>query len=453
MNILSKVFRKKNILILSALALSFQLSSCFQMSTGTGTGGPQQMPRMPRDTEGPSQYPPNEPQQMPAPSQDRGASVRRVVLTNQNTILYMTVRNNQQPQYDRNGRRVSDGSYTVGWHASAQLIALQGARRFRFVRVEGLPLYGAKQTVLNPGQQIDFAVYFERLDPGIENFDLFECQDAETYQCWNLYNLYVSNPANRQSPQPQNVPPTQPTPAPGPSGRPGEVPSLPRDDKKAETPRPQDMPKMTPRGIVLTGIVRNAKTNRSITAKINFAQSPGIVAIDSVQSFQESGTYRAKLETGSIYNLTVVARGYLVLSETLDLSKTSDGQTIKRDFLLQPFEVGDKITLNNIYFEMGKADILSASYAELDKLVRLMQENPNMRIRLGGHTDIIGDPDANQELSQLRVDNVKRYLANHGIEAFRIEAVGYGSKYPIKTKGSDEERSVNRRVEFEILRT
>lgn len=397
--------------------------------------------------------PPSTPNPTPVPTTNRGVTVNKIRLTEQYTIVDMTFTNSNRARFDQNGRQLSDGSEPVAFHINAELIALQGARHFKFVRAEGIPTnrnfseLKSLGTRTMPGDRLNFTIYFERLDRGIEDFDLFECQDADTYTCWNQYNLRVSNPTlpsqPTSNPQPQNTPPASTPP----------VVTKPKDTSPTTLPETSKAPKMTPKGIWLTGVVRDAKTLLPVTAKLNFQQSPSLAEVDSVQSFQESGSYRIKLEAGQVYTFSTTSRGHLVYTDVVDLSKTTDGQTIKKDILLKPFEVGDKVTLQNIYFEMSKADILGASYAELDKLVRMMKENPNMRIRLEGHTDIIGDPIENLKLSQQRVDNVKIYLSQKGVASSRVETIGHGSKYPILKKGTDEERRVNRRVEFVILTT
>ena len=146
------------------------------------------------------------------------------------------------------------------------------------------------------------------------------------------------------------------------------------------------------------------------------------------------------------------AYGYLPVSETIDLTKAKSGQKITKDIALTPLSVGDKITLKNIYFEMSKSDLLAASFSELDRVVTMMQDNPTLAIRLEGHTDIVGDKELNLQLSQDRVKACQQYLVKKGIQSGRIEAVGYGDTRPIVTKGTDEDRKVNRRVEFLILK-
>ncbi|GAB4032264.1 hypothetical protein GCM10028774_12290 [Spirosoma jeollabukense] len=218
-----------------------------------------------------------------------------------------------------------------------------------------------------------------------------------------------------------------------------------------ETPKSKPTPAPVATLVAVSGVVSDAKNKRPVTATIDYQLSSSKQAIDSVQSFASTGAYRMSLNKGQVYTYIASARGYQSTSGVLDLSKVAGGQKLTRDIALTPLAVGDKVTLKNIYFEMSKSDLLSASFAELDKLVSMMQDNPNMTIRLEGHTDIIGDHDKNLQLSRDRVIACQRYMAQKGIDLERVQAVGYGDTRPILTKGTDEERKVNRRVEFVIL--
>ena len=377
-------------------------------------------------------------------------SVGNIRLTDQYTILYLTFKNdNQAGNYqDKNGKQqYSDGVEQIAWSNTSQLIAANGARTFPFRKVEGLPTIrpgddlNSKGYKLAPGKSINFVVYFDRLDKGLENFDLFECQ-SDGYVCWNIYNLFVNNPAdNIPTPTQNPTPPVDntPTKARTKSGKVGEVDN---------TPPPA--PVVT--NVSVTGVVRDVKTNRPISATVDYQLSSSKQVIDSVQSFSSTGLYRMTLPKGQVYTFTTSARGYLSANDVLDLSKTPGGQKVTKDIYLTPIAVGDKIVLKNIYFEVSKSDLLPASYAELNKLVSMMQDNPLMVIRLEGHTDVVGDPQANLELSQDRVDACETYLVKQGIPSARIEATGYGDTRPIVKKGTDEERKVNRRVEFVVLK-
>ena len=112
---------------------------------------------------------------------------------------------------------------------------------------------------------------------------------------------------------------------------------------------------------------------------------------------------------------------------------------------------GSKITLKNVFFDFDKYTIQNESYVELDRLVTLLLEFPNIKVELSGHTDNIGNEKYNKKLSQKRADAVKKYLRDKGIDNKRVKAKGYGSEKPVVSNDTEEGRSKNRRTEFEIL--
>lgn len=114
-------------------------------------------------------------------------------------------------------------------------------------------------------------------------------------------------------------------------------------------------------------------------------------------------------------------------------------------------ESGKKIILNNILFQTNKSTIQQQSYSELNKVVKLLNDKPNAKIELLGHTDNVGNKSYNLKLSLNRAKSVGRYLINKGISTDRISYNGYGSSKPIVNNSTEEGRAKNRRVEF-ILR-
>jgi OmpA-OmpF porin, OOP family len=458
----------KRIFCLFIISLLFQ--GCFSKypqgsggydgSNSGNTGGNQN----PNGNDRPQNYPqqtpqeptnyPNDPQTRSGRSADKDLVVGNIRLTDQYTILYLTFTNRDQAgEYQDNatGKTVyKDGTQDIAFQQSAVLISANGARTFKAVKTDNIPFlndskarelpkYGRR---LKPGESLNFVAYFERLDKGLETFDLNEC-NSDSYTCWNMYDLYVKNPADtyNQPKEPTPIPPTSSDNTPSKtrtkSGKVGEVDN---------TPPPA--PVIT--SVLVSGIVRDVKTNRPISATIDYKLSSSKQIIDSVQSFSNTGIYKMNLQKGQVYTYTASAKGYLATNDIVDLSRATGKVT--KDIYLTPLAVGDKITLKNIYFEVSKSDLLSASFAELNKLVTMMEDNPMMEIRLEGHTDVVGDPQANLELSQDRVDACETYLVKKGIPSARIQAVGYGDTRPIVKKGTDEERKVNRRVEFVILK-
>ena len=104
-----------------------------------------------------------------------------------------------------------------------------------------------------------------------------------------------------------------------------------------------------------------------------------------------------------------------------------------------------------VHFETGKATITPDSYPILDEVADVLIENPNIRIRVEGHTDSRGSAEYNLRLSQARADAVKQYLVSKGIDPSRIEAIGYGESRPIDTNRTASGRARNRRVEIHII--
>ena len=421
--------------------------------TPTGRDRPQNYPS--QSPQEPVNYPSNNPQSKSSSrSADKNITVGNIRLTDQYTILYLTFTNTSKPSRykDKNGDMVTnDGHQNIGFKDDAQLIAANGARTFKLIKTDNIPQMNVNQSKnfekygrrLNAGETLNFVVYFERLDKGLENFDLFECNDYDYLTCWNVYDLYVRNPADAGN-QPTKIPPTNtdntsttPTKSRTKSGKVGEVDN---------TPPPA--PVITT--VLVSGIVRDVRTNRPLSATIDYKLSSSKQMLDSVQSFASTGIYRMSLQKGQVYTYSASARGYLVANDVVDLSRATGKVT--KDIYLTPITVGDKITLKNIYFEVSKSDLLPASFAELNKLVTMMEDNPLMEIRLDGHTDVVGDPEANLELSQDRVNACETYMVKKGIPSARIQAVGYGDTKPIVKKGTDEERKVNRRVEFVVLK-
>ncbi len=110
----------------------------------------------------------------------------------------------------------------------------------------------------------------------------------------------------------------------------------------------------------------------------------------------------------------------------------------------------DKLNLiaKRVLFATSSAVIEPASYRDLDDLSKIMRKYPNTRFAVEGHTDNTGNADANKKLSQERADAVKTYLVGKGIEATRLNAIGYGQERPLGSNDTDAGRQLNRRVEI-----
>lgn len=390
---------------------------------------------------------------------DADVTIKRVELTEQYTIIYMKF---EAPQRKSSGRSwpfsipLPDGSTlggksetnNIGFQPTSRLYVNQGERSYKFVRAENIPAETRRQ--VQPGERVDFVAYFERIDPGYTTFDLFECKDSKGYICFNFWGVHIINPRKKDDyaqRTPKAPAPVQPK-AQQPRSIPRTTPGVGVPDK---IPKPAESAKETT--VAINGITRDAKTKQPIVATVTYrllsgAEASGDDPADSVESVSPTGKYRISIDRRGVYAVTASAKGYFSQSDTLATNRVD----VARDFNLLPIEAGAKITLKNIYFNVSKYDLKPESFPELDRLVTVMQTNPTMQIRLEGHTDTVGDFDANVELSRNRVNEVKRYLVDKGISAGRIETVGYGPSRPINTNRSLKERPENRRVEMVIVK-
>src|SRR6185503_13407471 len=106
-----------------------------------------------------------------------------------------------------------------------------------------------------------------------------------------------------------------------------------------------------------------------------------------------------------------------------------------------------KIT-QQIHFEFNKAIIRPESYPVLDAVVEVLEKNPDIRIEVQGHTDNKGSAAYNIKLSDSRSASVKQYLVSHGLSPSRLTSRGYGFDRPLVPNDSEQNRALNRRVQF-----
>jgi len=122
-------------------------------------------------------------------------------------------------------------------------------------------------------------------------------------------------------------------------------------------------------------------------------------------------------------------------------------------FDLMTDHISSKMKFESIEFEVEKADILPGMYGDLNKIVNFLLDNPDFTLKIGGHTDSHGTPEFNLDLSKRRAESIQGFIVDFGgIESERVESEGYGDTMPIVEEITDDHKSLNRRVEFEIIR-
>jgi outer membrane protein OmpA-like peptidoglycan-associated protein len=165
------------------------------------------------------------------------------------------------------------------------------------------------------------------------------------------------------------------------------------------------------------------------------------------------GAYQIALPLGEDYGFLASAPGYFSISEHIDLRAARANEVFERNLTLVPMKTREPIRLNNVFFKTNEAVLLPESRRELDRLARLLKENPAMVIEVAGHTDSQADDAFNQKLSEARAKAVVDYLLTAGIAAGRMQSKGYGETRPIAPNATEEGRAMNRRVEFTILKS
>jgi outer membrane protein OmpA-like peptidoglycan-associated protein len=207
------------------------------------------------------------------------------------------------------------------------------------------------------------------------------------------------------------------------------------------------------------GNVYDAQTKEPMEAEIEYTTKEAVARTQGqaresgkASAIPSNGGYKVVLPLRKIYQLSAHVSGFSDAEDLIDLSKDTAYREIRRDLYLVKMEVGQKVLLNNIFFEQSKYDLLDESFPELDRVALLLKSNPTMEIQLEGHTDNQGDFMLNVELSRNRVMAVRDHLVKQGIEQNRIHFKGYGSTRPLANNHTEDNRRKNRRVEFVIVK-
>ncbi|WP_245986538.1 OmpA family protein [Marinoscillum furvescens] len=196
------------------------------------------------------------------------------------------------------------------------------------------------------------------------------------------------------------------------------------------------------------------KVRGSLTDSLTGKAFKGIVSIiDLDQGIEVAPKYLR--EDGSFEFDLIDQRNYLLVIQGDDFFRIEDAF-----FLNGPMELNkvteplaSRVKFESIEFDNGKASLKQEMYADLNKIVNFLYDNPDFMLRISGHTDSYGSADFNLELSKQRAQNIRDYIVKFaGVEANRVEWEGYGSTKPIVEENTEEAKAINRRVEFEIYR-
>ncbi len=202
--------------------------------------------------------------------------------------------------------------------------------------------------------------------------------------------------------------------------------------------------------LYVQGTVYDAKTKKGLPSSVELIDNSTNTSVTKVQT-DETGYYFITLPVGKDYTFTVNRQGYLFYSKLYELASKQADSTYRNDIPLQPIEMNITTRLNNIQFETNSFKLLPVSLIELDKLLQLLNENPQIKVEISGHTDNVGAAADNLKLSQNRAKAVVDYLVSKGIDPKRLTSKGYGATNPVADNKTEEGRARNRRTEFTIV--
>ena len=203
--------------------------------------------------------------------------------------------------------------------------------------------------------------------------------------------------------------------------------------------------------ITIMGTVRDASDSTGIQGMIEIIDMEVNKIVATTISSKETGEYSLKLKRKSTYGVEVNSSGYMFYLDIMQIPEDTSLTEIHKDFNLNIIKVGEKIVLENIFFEFNKSTLSPESFTELDRVTDFLEKNSELRIEISGHTDNVGSADYNQRLSEGRAKAVVEYLVTKGIESSRLEFMGYGFEQPIASNDTEEGRAANRRVEFKVM--
>ena len=227
--------------------------------------------------------------------------------------------------------------------------------------------------------------------------------------------------------------------------------------------------------IFIEGIVSDVDENPIEDATVRIVGRDGL---NEKVLAKKDGKYKVELERDIRYVMMASARGYLNQNFELKTGPEEKNETYIVDFFLSP--ISKPVVIENIFYDFDKATLRPESKKALDEMIKMLNDNPNVTIELGAHTDRKGSEQYNERLAQRRAQSVVDYLIAGGIAQDRLEAKGYGESVP-KTinkkmaknydflnegdvlteefieKLTPEQQEIadqiNRRTEFKVLRT
>lgn len=215
----------------------------------------------------------------------------------------------------------------------------------------------------------------------------------------------------------------------------------------------------TPTELILSVLTKEKTTDNKINILPDVEVAITNKTKNDIQKMQTdaSGRLYTKVDCGTSFQVAGNKEGYFAHVKNIETKCTSRHDTVFVELILDQIVIDKPIVLKNIYYDFDKWNIRPDAALELNKLVVILLQNPNIEIELGSHTDSRGSDQYNMVLSQKRAESAVQYIITNGIDAKRIKAKGYGESVPVNrctngAKCTDEEFQMNRRTEFKVTK-
>lgn len=223
------------------------------------------------------------------------------------------------------------------------------------------------------------------------------------------------------------------------------------DDRVPELSLEPEVEIRTSKMILLKGVVVDDKSGAPLEASIDLIDNGTSAVLATFHSDKESGAYLVMLPAGYNYALHTTADRYLFNSMHFDIPDTAQYREYFKAIRMNPIKIGESVVLRNIFFDYNAFSIRKESEAELERLLQLILDNPQIKLEISGHTDNVGGDAYNQELSENRAKAVVDYLVQQGAPRERLIYKGYGKSQAIADNSTEIGRQENRRTEFKII--
>jgi outer membrane protein OmpA-like peptidoglycan-associated protein len=203
---------------------------------------------------------------------------------------------------------------------------------------------------------------------------------------------------------------------------------------------------------ILRGKVIDETTAAPLNAIVTLVDNENGKVLSKIYSDPTTGDFELHIPHGGNYGVTTESAGYLFNSINFNLPKFAEYQEMDTHIIMVKTEIGSKVVLRNIFFDVGKFGLKGQSISEVENVQELLIKNPDLKVQINGHTDNTGDATTNKSLSLKRANAVVDYLISKGVDQARVTAKGYGSERPIVSNDDESGgREVNRRTEIEVV--